>query len=343
MTNKLKLQHFINHIAFVLDRSGSMAGKIDTLETVFDNEIQFLKQRSVDLDQETRISIYTFDDRVECLVFDMDVMRVPSMRNQINSGGQTALTDATHKAIMDMYVLPQVYGDHAFLVYVLTDGQENASKISQSAFTETLRHLGNNWTLACMVPSARDVYEAKKFGFPQANVSVWSTTSSDGLKEVGKTTRSAMDSYMTARAAGVRSTKSFFSTDLSKVTKTNITRSLTELDQKQFDIFRVNGLVAGKMYQIKPFVESWTKEAYRLGSSYYELVKKEEIQGTKEIAVQNKLNGRVYTGRQARDVLGLPDYNLKVQPGDHGDWRIFVQSTSINRNLPVDSLVLVMK
>src|SRR6266576_6473786 len=132
--SKLQLQHLINHITFVIDRSGSMDGLLKSVESVFDNEVQHLKERSQELNQETRVSIYTFDDTVECLVFDMDVMRLPSLKGTLIAGGQTALLDSSYQAMTDMKQLPEIYGDHAFLMYVLTDGYENHSKKINAAF-----------------------------------------------------------------------------------------------------------------------------------------------------------------------------------------------------------------
>jgi uncharacterized protein with von Willebrand factor type A (vWA) domain len=122
--SSLKLQNYINHIAFVIDKSGSMSGIINQVVQVFDNQIQHLAARSRELNQETRVSVYLFDDRVECLLFDMDVMRMPSLASHYHASGGTALIDSTLQALSDLSLTPQKYGDHAFLIYALTDGQE---------------------------------------------------------------------------------------------------------------------------------------------------------------------------------------------------------------------------
>jgi hypothetical protein len=337
--NPLKLQHYINHISFVLDRSGSMAGNLSKLELVFDNEIEHLRQRSIELDQETRISIYTFQSQIECLVFDMDVMRIKKLAGQIQSAGMTALMDATWQSINDMQHLPELYGDHAFLVYVLTDGEENASKkIRLPAFRNALTQLKDNWTIAVMVPDSRGVFEAKKFGFPQNNIQIWSPTSA-GIQEVGRETRSALDNYMHLRSQGIRSTKSFYSTDLSATSPGLVSAVLTEVSPRDYSIFRV----AKGPAVIREFVEAWTGKPYRIGSSYYELVKKEEVQPSKQIAIMNRMTGKVFSGTNARSLLQLPSGYVNVAPGDHGDWRIFIQSTSVNRKLPSGTDLLVMQ
>jgi hypothetical protein len=41
----------------------------------------------------------------------------------------------------------------------------------------------------------------------------------------------------------------------------------------------------------------------------------------------------VYSGRDARQIVGLPDMNVRVSPSHNPDFDIFVQSTSLNRKL----------
>lgn len=336
---KLKLQHYINHIALVLDTSSSMAGRMRDVEKVFDLQIEHLRNRSKELNQETRVSVYEFNNLVQCLVFDMDVMRMPSLQGQMQASGMTALLDAGARAIKDMETLPQKYGDHAFLLYILTDGEENQSRnINAKGFSSLLEGLPDNWTVAAMVPNTIGMHEAKKFGFPANNVQMWSTDAA-GIQEVGKVTKVAVDSYMDMRSRGIRSTKSLYSVDLSSVDTKTVIKTLTELDPSTYNIFRVGS----KQEVIKPFIERWTKKTYRIGSAYYELVKPEDIQASKSICIQHKQNGRVYSGSEARNLLGLPATSLRVKPGDHGDWHIFVQSTSWNRNLPPNTSVLFMQ
>lgn len=339
----LKLQKLVNHVAFVLDHSSSMQGKLQNLELAFDAQINYLKIRSQELNQETRISVYIFDHQVECMVFDMDVMRMPSLKNTIQIGGATALQYATKVAIEDLNLLPQKYGDHAFLTYALTDGEENQSfsthRLDTPTFKKFLGNLSDNHTVACLVPDARGISEAKSFGFPAGNVKVWET-SAEGIAEMGKVTRSAMDTWMDNRTKGIRGSNTMFS-DLSSVTPSNIKKVLTELDANKYSIIAVRRT---KDAVIQPFVELWTKKPYVVGSVYYELVKTErEVQASKNICVQNRKNGKVYEGDSARDLLKLPTHTVRLKPGDHGDWRIFIQSTSINRKLPQDSYILVMK
>ena len=321
-TRKLGLQHYINHVSLVVDRSGSMQNQ--PVVQVFDRELNHLKQRSIDLNQETRISIYLFDSTVECLTFDMDVMRFNTLAGHWSVRGMTALMDGVYTSIKDHQQLPELYGDHAFLTYVITDGQENHSKVREADLRHLLGLLPENWTTACLVPDIRGKHEAKKFGFAEDAIAIWDTSSPVGLENVGKQFSRGMDQFMTMRAQGVRGTKSFFATlDTSKLKAGSLKEA-----QGQFEVFQVHTDMP-----IKDAVEQYTGRGYVLGAAYYQPAKKVKIQDHKEIYVQDVHSGKVYTGSNIRQLLGLPDSTAMVEPGDHKNWRVFVQSTSVNRKL----------
>jgi hypothetical protein len=93
---------------------------------------------------------------------------------------------------------------------------------------------------------------------------------------------------------------------------------------------------------IQPFVENKIG-FYHPGSAYYQLMKKEKVQFHKAIAIVDKATQKVYAGPQARQVLGLPDLDVTVVPGNHGNYDIFVQSTSNNRKLPRGTKLLHLR
>jgi hypothetical protein len=79
------------------------------------------------------------------------------------------------------------------------------------------------------------------------------------------------------------------------------------------------------------------------GTIFYELVKPELVQGTKKIVVLDVNNDRLYTGRWAREVLGLPTYDkdVTIRPRPVSGCRVFIQSTSVNRKLVAGQSLLV--
>lgn len=330
------IKNNVNHIALILDASSSMGPHAANVVRVFDNQIKHLAIRSKEMDQETRVSVYIFADAVACLIYDKDVLRLPSLAQHYKACGNTALIDGVLQAIADLRQTPEQYGDHAFLAYTLTDGEENRSRHTPDELSKTLSQLPDNWTVAAMVPDARGLFEAKRAGFSADNVSVWNTSSANAVEEAGEVIRRSTDAFMSARAQGVRGTKNLFTLNTAKVTAKAVASKLTELTPADYTLLNVR-----KSDAIKPFIESW-KLTFRLGGAYYQLTKPEAVQNHKQICVQNKRNGKVYTGAEARKMLGLPDHEVKVSPATHPEFDLFVQSTSVNRKLIPGTKLLVM-
>lgn len=332
-------QNYINHIALVLDRSISMTHRRDTVIQVADEQIKYLARRSQELDQETRVSVYTFGNEVECVIFDKDVLRLPSIQDLYHISGNTALRDAVLKSQDDLAQTAQMYGDHAFLTYVLTDGEENWSKASQATLVSRLNGLRDNWTVAVFVPNINGKHEAKGAGFPAGNIEVWDTTSSQGLTEVGRKIRDTTDTYMTSRATGTfRGTKALFSMGV-KVLNPQAVRGagMQQLPASKFHVLSVHD---------GGYIRAWVEaQGYRfnLGKAYYELTKTETIQASKAIVVRERSTGAVFTGPEARALLELPDMDVRVTPDQNPLYQVFVQSTSTNRKLlPRTELLLLV-
>ena len=340
-------QNIINHVVLVLDASSSMSWHRDELIKVADAQIAHLALRSKELDQETRVSVYTFNYTTECVIYDKDVLRLPSIRKHYNPTGMTALVDATNLAVDDLAMTPTKYGDHSFLIFVLTDGQENNSRHQNIVnLPGKLSALPSNWTMACLVPDQMSLHEAKKFGFPAGNIAVWNATDSTGVTEVGETIRQATDSYLTARTTGVRGTRSLFTMATNNLSTTTIkAANLTPLDPSKYVLIPVITDIA-----IKEFVEQCTTN-YQVGRAYYHLNSGHspkgrrgvKVQGNKQIAVLEKKTNKVFTGSEARKLVGLPDYEVTVDPSKtDGDFDIYVQSTSLNRKLFAGTKLLMM-
>jgi hypothetical protein len=335
------IPNIVTHVGLVLDASSSMARHRDRLVKAVDTLVSHLAARSRELDQETRISVWTFADRgtYRCLVWDKDVLRLPSIATLYQTGGMTALIDATCEALDDFGTVPTRYGDHSFLVYVLTDGQENDSVRAHAALPGYLTRLPEEWTVAALVPDTKGVHEAKRFGFPAGNVERWDTTSATGITEAGERIRQATDAYMTGRARGERSTRTLFSTGSEAVNAQTIRQAgLVPLRAGAYRLFEV-----WEDASIRDFVEQrMAGAAYVSGRGYYELTKAEDIQPQKELAFMSKVDHKVYVGRGARAMVGLPDMHVRIKPDHNPDYTIFVQSTSTNRRLKAGTQLLYM-
>jgi hypothetical protein len=334
-----EVKNIINHIVLVLDASGSMEPVSNQLIKVADNQIKYLATRSSELDQETRITVYTFNtisydsSNIQCLIYDKDVLRVPSIATLYQTDGMTPLIDATLTAIGDLTSTPEKYGEHSFLIYVLTDGMENSSNASASDLSRVINGLPDNWTLATFVPNQTGVYEAKQFGFPKENIAVWDATTVAGVQEAGRKLQQTSENFMVSRSMGVRSMKNIFALEDTPISE--IDRNLQALHYGQFRLYDVT-----EKCRIDEFIERVTGRAYELGEGYYQLSKTEIIQPQKKVAILGKKG--LYVGDDARQLLGLPNEHVKVGPNHNPDYTVFVQSTSTNRNLMPNTKLLVL-
>lgn len=342
----------INHVAFVLDASISMSSLEQKVIQVADEQIAYLARRSKELDQETRVTVYVFSDDVRCVIYDKDVLRMPSLADLYRVEGNTALLAATIQSQKELAQTAQLYGDHSFLTFVLTDGQENVSHRGRNPMYHTsaefvravkkmIETQEDNWTLAVLVPDPMGKREAMQCGFPKDNIAIWDATSTKGLEEAGEVIRQATNTYMTNRAAGVRGSRTVFSTGADAVNAQTIQQAgLTPLDTKDYILTVVppehNGM------EIRPFIQDVCGYQYKVRRGYYELTKREKIQGDKQIAIKEKKTNKIYTGENARSIIGLGDGEQRVFPDFNPEFKIFVQSGSVNRKVVVGSEILYL-
>lgn len=335
--------NIINHIGLVLDASSSMGPHTRKLIEVADNQIKHLAARSQELDQETRVSVWTFSGHtnIRCVVWDKDVLRLPSIRKFYQPAGMTAFMDAAMQSFQDMGTTSQIYGDHSFLLYFLTDGEENNSRrcTDPTTLSRAIQALAENWTVAALVPNANGVHEAKKFGFPAGNIQIWDATSTEGLERAGRSILDSADSYMRARATGLRSTTSLFDMSTGAVNKATITAAgLKPLPPNRYLLVPVPADA-----RIDEFTQSMGYQ-FVVGRGYYQLSHRSvQVQAQKEIAVVEKASGKVYTGSAARQIINLPDMTVTIKAGHNPDYDIYVQSTSINRKLLAGTKYLYLR
>src|SRR6185503_14860277 len=162
-------------------------------------------------------------------------------------------------------------------------------------------------------------------GVPEGNVAEWEQTEKEFVRSTAATV-AATQSYYSDRAKGVRASTRFYS-DLHNVKVKDVQNKLAEI--KGFQVWKVKDTG-----QIKPFIEDKLGKEMKVGCAFYQLMKPEKIQGHKQICIRHKYSGKVFTGDNARKLLGIPKGGeVKVYPGNHGDYDVFVQSTSTNRKL----------
>lgn len=334
----------ITHISIVLDGSTSMTRHTNALIKAVDDLVAFLATRSTELDQETRVSVYLFNSTVKCLIYEKDVLRLPSIAKLYKADGWTALIDAAMISQIDLAMQPQKYGDHAFLTYILTDGVENRSKLyTRQDLVKLLAGQADNWTVATLVPDVQGRIRAQDCGFQKGNIAIWDTVSDSGAEEAVSTIRQATNTYMTARATtGLRGTTQLFSTDIRAVnSQTVASLNLTPLAMGSFAIVKVTDL-----FDRMPIIDFLKANNLRfsLGKNYYQLVgkKREKVQAHKAVAIVEKKTSKVYVGHEARQILGLPEMEVIVKADANPEYDIYIQSTANNRKVDKWTNLLVL-
>ncbi|MFF9219505.1 vWA domain-containing protein [Streptomyces viridosporus] len=355
-------KHFVNHVALVIDKSGSMRGHSEQLIRVVDEFVKGLQEESDRLGHETRISLYAFDHLVENLVWDMDVKHLPSMRGLYTvENGATALIQASVKALDDLGHIWEEYGEHSFLQVVVTDGEENASGADRTGsrhdhlpdgravldewrgrIADKLNSLPDHWTSAIMVPNSLAKRTAQQYGFPTGNISIWDADSAQGVEEAIGTVKTAATRFLQDREQGVRGTKNLFAVG-QDLDMTTVKSALTPLDSAKYKLYEVKDEHDGM--QIRDFVQS-KNHTYVTGMAYYQLGARVSVQASKEVAVFEKSSELVYGGPDARELLfgadGRTNGTLSVKAGHNPDLHVFIQSKSVNRKLKKGTRLLVM-
>ena len=123
----------IQEVVAIMDRSGSMKGKEDDTVGGINAAITQLKEQRIETQDTTtiRVSIKLFDHEEYLLIRSMDIDSVrPIKKKQYVPRGQTALLDAIGNTLT-YFINKKISDVNAYdscLVYIITDGYENASK-----------------------------------------------------------------------------------------------------------------------------------------------------------------------------------------------------------------------
>ncbi len=321
-------------VALILDGSGSMWACQDRALEAFNSLVDSIRASNKLHRQNTLVSVVSFANSHRDLVTDIHPDQVRKFtRQDYNPCGGTALFDAVGATIRRL----QMHNTDANLVLVVTDGQENASTdftaLDLNRDFDRLQKTGR-WTFAFNLPRGASTRFCRQFGIPSDNVREWDNTDV-GTQEMEEKTSAGIGNYYVSRASGQTATPKFF-TDLSAVSPLDLKNNLSDVTHR-FKVYQVE-----KEMDIQTFTAYRTNRPYVIGSAYYQLTKAERVQAYKEILVTEKNKKVIWGGPHARALIGLPAVGeVKVSPGNHANYDVFTQSTSVNRKLVRGTRVLV--
>lgn len=323
----------VNRIWLLLDDSGSMSGCYQEAVSQINNNLLSIAAKAKTTGQETYVSMILFGGGglARVIFQDRPVEKVVLLDSSFARGPSTPLIDALGTAIDFGMRGPGANDPNtSFLVVCATDGGENGSRIYGTSYN-TLRlekmirdaQGTDRWTIAVLTPRGHE-HEAAKYGIPRDNISAWDNTKA-GATEAFTRTSVSFDGYFTARSAGQKSTKSFYTTDLSSLKKADLSK-MTDLSG------RFKKWTIDREVDITAFVESKGVK-FVIGAGYYQFTKKELLRNGRTLLIREKGTNRIFGGKEARSILGIPDGEVQVTPGNHANYDLFMQSTSTNRKL----------
>jgi hypothetical protein len=338
------------YIGISRDHSGSMGNIAHLAMKDYNEQIATIKESAIRFGIDTILSVVScsikepsngYIGRTENK-FDVQLSSISSVKRMFDypaTGSNTQLFDSVNMLIDQFVKVPDYNSpDVAFALHILTDGVDNNSRTSGYALGTRIKELQatDKWTIAFRVPQGMK-QSLVRLGIPAGNILEVNYSSEEDIEKATVVQKAATTAYYTSRSAGVRGSSAFYA-DTSNLTPTVVKQELSNIS-KRIKVIRVPQQYDG--YKIQDFVEE-KHGGYILGTTYYQLTKREEVQDNKRIVVWNKLNGEYYSGHEARTLLGLPTTgNIKLVPGQMPDFEVFVQSNSVNRKLVGGTKVII--
>lgn len=328
------------YIGISLDKSASMSSIVAAAQQDYNQTIGSIRSSSEQAGQDTIVSVVNCGVGRNALVtrevVNSSVAALQPITRYVADGNATPLLDSIGELITLLESAPDA-NTASFLVMAITDGGENSSKRwSWGSLASKIRTLTqtDRWTFVVRVPRGYRGAIARNLGLPEGNILEWETTER-GMRESTVATESAFTGYYQARSAGKTSTQKFY-TDMKDVKVEDVKAALTDISHL------VNVWLVTEKAAIRPFVEKMSGKDLIKGAAFYQLTKTEsEVQDYKQVIIRDKKSGAVYGGKAARQLLGLPTSGMtRVVPGDHGQYDVYLQSTSVNRALPAGTQLL---
>jgi hypothetical protein len=318
----------VTHIAYVLDDSGSMQGLRYKALEVFNRMIADDQAAAVGI-VTARVILFTDSDKIREIRAGVLSTVQPILISEFTTHGRnTPLYEAVTGACETLESMPDSKSPTtAFLVKVVTDGGENATRVERKrSFPALLNRLTqtDRWTFTFSCP-VNQVGVLQAAGVPRGNIQPWDQSES-GMEDMYLSQSVGTQSYFSARAAGQTATRQYFTTDASAVTIKELKKVCNDVSSS-FKSIAVQGEV-----RIDELVRA-KKLTFVKGHGFYQLTKPEKVQPGKSLLLREKGKRAIWSG-DVRGVLGMPTgVHLKVTPGNHGAYDIFVQSSSDNRKL----------
>lgn len=332
----------LTDVVFVLDRSGSMGGLYQLAIKNLQGQIDELRKAAGHNDK-YRVSVINFNDNVDITSRGCDVLLLEGASKLYRPpGGSTKLYDAVLEAVALCKTLDTGDAQHAFLISVVTDGDENASTTLDYLVSRAVREVtaSDRYTFAYAGPKGSKKVAAV-MGIPDGNATEWEQTTY-GASNLGLHTNSSLSTYTRSRSIGARNSVSFYAAPVTN----DANKFAGQLDNKLDDVssqVKVERVTSADPIVISKFCDK-KFGSFPKGKVYYQLTESEKVQDYKKLIVQDTTTGNFFAGDQAKKLLSIPNFTgtVRIKPGKLGEFKVFVQSTSMNRKLTPGTAVVYL-
>ncbi len=171
------MENSITEIICIVDKSGSM----ETLKNeTIDGLNNFIKSQQVE-DTACNFSLVQFNQELSATIVRQPIKQVRLLHSQdYQPNGYTALYDALgttlQKAVQTIFTLPKELKPNKVMVFIITDGLENASRRYTKATVQTLiSKLTNNngWEFEFYGANINSSAEAESIGVSRDKATNW--------------------------------------------------------------------------------------------------------------------------------------------------------------------------
>lgn len=198
------------HVAFILDRSGSMISIQAEIVQAFNEQVGLVAKESETMPTKVYLNTFsTYVDPPTLWAADPKYLRPLEMADYSPSGS-TAMLDAVVSVVDRLE--EEVKPNDNVLILTISDGQENNSRTSYEAVAERVRRLqdGGHWTFTYL-GSNQDLTEvAQRLNIPVGNMGNFEA-SPVGVKGASVVAQASVGGYYKGLHAGHTQVNSFYS------------------------------------------------------------------------------------------------------------------------------------
>jgi uncharacterized protein YegL len=194
------VEPMITRVALVIDKSGSMSNIQKQALSGLNEQIQALRESEAG---DTYVTLIQFDSQVKVSFNQKNSKELKNLEPaDYRPTGGTAMYDAVGTAIDRLLEEQNAVENVAYLVIVISDGEENSSRrVSQWQLASQIKELQatGKWTFTYMLSNV-DLSVARNLGVWSGNIAAWNSNSALGATAGFATVTNSTAGYLRSRS-----------------------------------------------------------------------------------------------------------------------------------------------